>query len=155
MITHVKKYGIIALMAILFTAFSFSVVEVFDEAPEYGDFCEIERAVMPLENRSNLTKDNLCYNGYETAMKQHRMVGFIITAILGLVAVIAGMYASSKRNVIDWIYSGLLIGGIITITFGTMSYFRDMGRFVRPVILLAEMALIAWVALRTAKKKIK
>lgn len=155
MIIHVKKYGIIALMAILFTAFSFSIVEVFDESPEYGDFCEIERAVMPLENRSDITKDNLCYEGYEAAMKQHRMAGFIITAILGLIAVIAGMYATSKKEVVDWIYSGLLIGGIITITFGTMSYFRDMGRFVRPVILLAEMILIAWVALRTSNKKRK
>jgi len=152
MIVHVKKYGIIALMAILFTAFSFSIVDVVKERPDYQDFCPIEaRQVMKINE--SIPIDNTCHTGYDEAWKQHRKVGFIITGILGIIAIIAGMYATSKKEVLDWIYSGLLIGGMLTLTFGTISYFRDMSRFAKPIILLVEMAIIAWVAIITTKKR--
>ena len=65
------------------------------------------------------------------------------------------MYAKSKKEVIEWIYSGFLIGGIASIFLGTTSYFQDMGRFVKPFILLAEMALVIWIAVKTYEGKKK
>lgn len=94
-----------------------------------------------------------CNTAYDEARKKHRLVGFIITSILGIIAIISGMYVSSKTEVIEWIYSGILIGGILSIFIGTISYFQDMGRYVKPFVLLIEIILIIWVAIRTSLKK--
>ena len=154
MIEHVKKYGIIAIIAILFTAFSFSIIEVVIEAPEYEDYCEI--VLEPVEEPTSeevLKRDKYCRDGFDEAQEHYRMIGFIITGILGLAAILVGIYSKSKVAVVEWIYSGLIIGGIITIFFGTVSYFDDMHRYVRPLILLVEMALIIFVAVKTYSKK--
>ena len=39
MITHVKKCGVIIIIAILFTFFSFSIVDLVMENPRYEDYC--------------------------------------------------------------------------------------------------------------------
>ena len=96
---------------------------------------------------------NLCFGEYENAQKDHRLVGFIVTGILGVIAIIVGLYVKSKSEIVEGIYSGFLIGGIISITIGTMSYFPHMGRFIRPVVLLVEIILIVLIALKTATKK--
>lgn len=186
MLEKVKKYGVIIIIAILFATFSFSIVDVVMEKPDYDDFCymqakpvvrdsgidcadaespsEIEveecrarNGIMESErdSRGCITgyECNTCYGEYEEARKQHRLVGFIVTGILGLIAIIVGLYAKSKKDVVEGIYSGFLIGGIASIAIGTMSYFHDMGRFVRPVVLLIEIALIILIALKTAAKK--
>ena len=68
-------------------------------------------------------------------------------------AVLVGLFARSKEEVVEWIYSGFLIGGILSIIFGTISYFGDMGRFVKPIVLIVELGLIIFIALRVGKKK--
>ncbi len=39
--------------------------------------------------------------------------------------------------------------------FGTISYFMDMGRFIKPIVLLVEIGLIILIAVKTigGKKK--
>ena len=174
-------------MAILFTTFSFSLVDVVIEQPEYNDFCAMEGKPFRPEQRNLNCPDfqeassekgtacakkdgfieyeynekgcpieykcNICRGGFEEASKNHRLIGFIIVSLIGIIAIVAGMYLTTKTEIVEWIYSGILIGGIANIFIGTMSYFRDMGRYIKPFILLIEMALIIWVAIRTSKKK--
>jgi hypothetical protein len=151
---HIKKYGIIIVIAVLFALLSFSIVDVILENPKYEDFCEIEIA-KPFEERTALeiNKDQECRTKFEVANRQHRLVGFIVTSILGVLAIVAGLYGKSKEKVVEWIFSGILIGGILSIIFGTMSYFGDMGRFVKPIVLILEIALIILIALKAGKKK--
>jgi len=92
---------------------------------------------------------------YEGAMKRFRTMSFIITSAIGLIAVFVGLYARSDQDVIEWIYAGLLIGGILAIFSGTASYFNDMGRFLRPIVLFIEIALIVFVSLKTSGTKKK
>ena len=190
MITNVKKYGIIVIIAILFTFFCFSIVDLVMENPRYDDYCgnkyanrpypvkvdvdNIECESLAVPENEQLECDsqngfiqfsfdengcqkeyecNTCNVKLEIDQKQYRLIGFIITSILGVFAIIVGLYSKSKDDVIQWIYSGFLIGGIITVFIGTMSYFHDMGRFVKPFVLLAEMILIIWIAIKTSKKK--
>tara|TARA_Y100000310_G_scaffold286452_1_gene310608 strand:- start:298 stop:852 length:555 start_codon:yes stop_codon:yes gene_type:complete len=94
-----------------------------------------------------------CRINYDQARKEHRLIGFVITSILGVLAILGGLYGKGKDEVVEWIYSGFLIGGILTVAFGTISYFGDMGRFVKPIVLIVEMALIIFIALRVGKKK--
>ncbi len=189
MLEKVKKYGIIAIIAILFTAFSFSIVDVIVQPPEYQDYCSMYDNMYPLKQESTKCTEiayadssfeksctseggrvvydydpygcptgfecSTCDREFNDAGKQHRLIGFIITGIIGVAAILVGMYTRSKNDVVEWIYSGLLIGGILSIFIGTMSYFHDMGRFVKPFILLAEMGLITWIAIRTSSRRKK
>jgi len=188
MLGKVKKYSVIIIMAILFTAFSFSIVDLIFPRPDYEDFCSQNSFIArPLEKGAecnvidvpeqdlddcNSRKGfieysydsngcpesytcNTCTAELDEAGKDYRLKGFIITSIMAVIAIIIGLYVSSKMEVVEWIFSGFLIGGIMTLAFGTISYFRDMGRFVKPVILLCEMGIIIWIAVRIAIKSAK
>ncbi|MBN2423148.1 hypothetical protein JXB41_08045 [Candidatus Woesearchaeota archaeon] len=187
MLSKVKKYSIIIIIAILFTLFCFSVVDVIVEEPDYNDFCEPKYGyVRPLAEKLNCSyakepseaemedcrkrggeisynyneegcpvtyECETCHKEHEEAGRQYRLIGFIVTSIMGVLAIIIGMYATSKKDVIEWLFSGLLIGGILSVFFGTVSYFRDMGRYVKPFVLLGEIVLIIWIAVKTSRKK--
>ena len=180
MLNKVKKYAIILVIAVLFTLFSFSIVDVIVEKPQYDDFCNynMPRAVMPVDKPANCSDINIsdveckgqiqysydaygcatsyecntCNLEYDEASSDHRFIGFIVTSIIGLLAVVVGLYAKSRKEVIEWIYSGIMIGGVMSILIGTMMYFSDMGRYVKPIVLLAEIILIILIAIKTAKK---
>jgi len=183
MLEFVKKYGVIAIIAVLFAFFSFSIVDLVMEEPQYSRYCEPIAKPIVAPNR-NCTMEappefmrdcetqggyvefqydssgcavsyicNTCYAKDEAARKQHRMIGFIVTSIMGLIAIIIGLYVRSKEDVVEWVISGLLIGGLITVFAGTVSYFGDMDRFARPVVLLLEIALIIFVAVKTSRRK--
>ena len=121
------------------------------------DACNAKKGMIEYEYDESGCPDsfkcNTCRGVYEEAGKGYRLISFIIVSIIGIIAMIVGMYITSKNEVVEWVYSGILIGGIANIFIGTMSYFRDMGRFVKPFILLIEMALIIWVAIKISKKK--
>jgi hypothetical protein len=96
-------------------------------------------------------KCNTCSASMEDAMKRYNLNVFIIVSIMGVIAIIAGMYAKAKVEVVEWVYSGILIGGIAAVFIATMMYFGDMSRYAKPFVLLIEMGLIVWVAVRTTK----
>lgn len=98
---------------------------------------------------------NTCSVKYDDARKSYNLNVFIIVSIMGVIAIIAGMYAKTKIEVLEWIFSGILIGGIAAIFVATMMYFGDMSRYAKPFVLLVEMALIIWVAVRTTKNIVK
>jgi hypothetical protein len=187
MLDKIKKIGVIIVIAILFSMFCFSLVDVAMERPNYSDYCDEKPVPLrpiqkdmecpALEEPSSLERAecsktdgniefnydnsgcpvsyecNTCRGGYEEASENYRLIAFIISTLLGISAVIAGMYIKSDNEIVEWVYAGIVIGGIATIFIGTMQYFGDMGRFIKPFILLAVIALIIWVAVRTAKKK--
>ncbi len=94
-----------------------------------------------------------CMVGFNDASKQHRLLGFIVTSVFGVIAILIGLYSKSKEDVVEWIFSGVLIGGILSVIFGTISYFMDMGRFVKPIVLIVELGLIILIALKVTKNK--
>ena len=75
---------------------------------------------------------------------------------MGLIALIAGLYLPKKKNPInEWVGSGFLLGGILTILVGTVRYFGDMGRYARPIIILVELVLVIYLAYRKLGDKKK
>ncbi|MAG08477.1 hypothetical protein CMO89_03315 [Candidatus Woesearchaeota archaeon] len=190
MLELVKKIAVIIVIATLYGFFSFSIVDMVIEEPDYEDFCPmkpapvrrtiseeqecpsfIEPTEADFEDCNEREGDiqylrdefgcresfecNTCRGVYEEAGKEHRLYGFIITSILGVLAIIISLYIKSKTDVVEWVFSGFLIGGIVSIFIGTISYFHDMGRFIKPFILLAEIALIIFIAVKTAMKQKK
>ena len=187
MLELVKKIAVIIVIAILYGFFSFSIVDMVIERPDYEDFCPMRtvplRKAIPEEqdcpsfiepteaeiNDCNKRKGDIqyisdssgctesfecstCRTLHEEAEKEHSFYGFIITSILGVLAIIVGLYVKSKTDIVEGIFSGFLIGGIVSIFIGTTTYFRYMDRFVKPFILLAEIALIIFIAVKTAMR---
>ncbi|MFW6231406.1 MAG: hypothetical protein ACOC32_05280 [Nanoarchaeota archaeon] len=93
-----------------------------------------------------------CSIRYDKAREKHRLISFIITSVLGLAAILTCLHINSKNEMVEWIYSGFTLGGLASIFVGTISYFGDMSVYIRPIVLLAEMALVIWVALRVQKR---
>ena len=182
---NVKRYGIILTIAVLFSVFSFSIIDLIIEQPEYSDYCnDTYRSInikeedcanysIPQEdiiecNNINGNIDyiyesnclignfcNTCFLEYDAAMIEHKRVGFIVTSLLGLISVISTLYITSKKEFIEWIYSGFMIGGIITIFIGTMSYFNYMNLIMKPFVMIAEIGLIIWVTIKTSTRNNK
>jgi hypothetical protein len=183
MLEKVKKLGVVAIIAILFALFSFSLVDLISERPDYIDFCDEfetprklaiaencpivdepseDQRISCRESKGSVTytydgngcsigwECNNCRGLFEESSKEHRFIGFIVTSILGVLAILVGLYSKGKEEV-GWIFSGILIGGILSVAVGTISYFEDMGRFVKPIILIIEMALIIFIALKSRK----
>ncbi|MFP4111521.1 MAG: hypothetical protein ACLFPQ_02160 [Candidatus Woesearchaeota archaeon] len=90
-----------------------------------------------------------CSSEYQAALSNYRMVMFLVSSFLGLLAVIAGLYMKPKNDIMEWIYSGFIIGGLASIFIGTVSYFNDMDRLLRPLVMIAEIALVIWVGIKT------
>jgi hypothetical protein len=189
MLEKIKKIGIIIIIAILFSTFSFSIVDLVIERPNYEDYCGFEGIkaqplirdtakecsgfIGPTESEQKECNDqrgyieytydengcatkfscNTCSAKYQDASDKQRLMGFIITSIIGIMAIIVGMYMKSGNEIMEWVFSGILIGGIATVFISTVSYYSKLDRFVKPIILLIEMGLIIWVAIRTSKKK--
>ncbi len=71
---------------------------------------------------------------------------------MGIVAILFGLYMKTDQEVVEWVYSGILIGGIISVFIGTMMYFGDMNRFAKPIVLFFEIALVVWIAVKTSRR---
>lgn len=97
---------------------------------------------------------NTCYRDLDRANERYNLFVFIVSAITGLGALIAGLYLPQKSNPInEWVGSGFLLGGLFTIAVGTMRYFGDMGRYMRPVVIFIELALVIYLAYKKLGKK--
>jgi hypothetical protein len=97
---------------------------------------------------------NTCYIDLELANERYNLIVFIVCAIAGLGALITGLYLPQQRNPInEWVGSGFLLGGILTILVGTIRYFGDMGRYTRPIVILIELVLVIYLAYKKLGKK--
>lgn len=95
-----------------------------------------------------------CYKEYDQANQKYNLVVFIISAITGLIALVVGLHLPEKKNPInEWIGSGFLLGGMLTIFVGTVRYFGEMGRYTRPIVILVELALVIYLAYKKLGKK--
>ena len=93
-----------------------------------------------------------CQNEYDTAREEHSFVVFIISAIFALIAIIIAFYLPTSSRLNEWIGTGFLLGGLLTLFFGTIMVFGDLHRFVKPPIILAELILVIFLAYKKIKK---
>ena len=98
---------------------------------------------------------NTCDNDLRQVQDQHDFVLFLISSVLGLVAIAIGLYLPLKNELNEWIGSGFMLGGLFTLFFGTAVYYMKMGRFVRPAILLAELLIVIYISYKKLSKKDK
>jgi hypothetical protein len=180
----VRRIVVIFVIAILFTILVNVSIEAVKPKPEYNDYCNEKFAqpairqetcpeILPTkamldscEGRINYHYDShgcpaeafcdSCSINYDAAQARYNLVVFIVSAITGLIALIIGLYLPHKKNPInEWVGSGFLLAGLLTILIGTARYFDDMGRYTRPVIIFIELVLFIYLTYKKLGSKRK
>jgi hypothetical protein len=91
-------------------------------------------------------KCDFCSKQYNDAMQVYddgSLIIFIILAVLGLIAVIIGIYLP-----VDYIGAGLMFGGMITMFYATIRYFGSLSKMLRALVILVELLIIMWIAFK-------
>ena len=101
-----------------------------------------------------------CQFEYDNARERYNQYVFYISAILSLLAIFVGLYLPAEQNTLnEWIGTGFMLGGAFSLIVGTVRTFTDLGRYIRPIIILLELILVIYIAykkvsnLRSDKKK--
>ncbi len=165
----VKQVGITLTIAVLFSVFVFTSIEAVYPSPSYGDYCD-ERQPSPVmkdscgsvdqEKIQNCTEQggepryeyndsgcrvdmtcSMCRQAYERAQDRRDITGFIAAALLGIIAIIAVL----ALDLLPEITYGVILGGLATLFTATSMHFNALHRWVRPLILLAELALVIYL----------
>jgi hypothetical protein len=96
---------------------------------------------------------NYCNVELQKDQEKYNMVVFIISSIMALIAIAVGMLLpTDTNNLNEWIGTGFLLGGLITLFIGTARYYNDMARILRPIVLFLELALVIFLAYKKLKK---
>ena len=96
---------------------------------------------------------NTCQYAFDQATKAHDYVLFLVNSIMGLIAIALGLYLPLAKNPLNqWISTGFMLGGLISLFTGTVIYFSELGRYVRPVVIFVELALVVYIAYKKIKK---
>ena len=94
-----------------------------------------------------------CNNYLQKAQEKYRLIVFIVSSIMALIAIAVGlMLPVHKKPINEWIGTGFLLGGLITLFIGTIRYYEDMTRILRPIVMLLELALVIFLAYKKLKK---
>ena len=90
-----------------------------------------------------------CYEEYDAAREQYYRVLFYVSAVLSLIAIFVALNLPTnkkKTSIHEWVGTGLLLGGAFVLLFGTVQGFNSLDRFVKPIVILAELVLVIYLA---------
>ncbi len=148
----IRKYGLILVIAVLYTFFVHTLIDAVLDNPRYEDFCPIE--LKSLGEEFNDTEYQNCQAKLDDARQYFELRVFIISAVLGLVSIIIGLMLPYEKNILnEWIGSGLLFGGLFSLFVGTIRSFGQIGEVWRPIIMLFELILVIFLAYRLYGRK--
>jgi predicted signal transduction protein with EAL and GGDEF domain len=94
-----------------------------------------------------------CQEEFDDAHEKYRFVLFLVSSIAGVIAILFGLYYSKSTEFWEVFKAGLVLGGLISLFFGTIVYYNDMARFIKPLVILAEIIIVLLVTYRFIKKK--
>lgn len=88
-----------------------------------------------------------CMKDLEEKRTPYNRNVFIITVILGISAIILGVYLNLSS-----VSSGLMGGGVLTMLYGALRYWADMDEYLRFIILAVVFAVLIWIGYNKIKK---
>ena len=91
-----------------------------------------------------------CVKEYYEASSNFNKNIFYILAILGIIAILVGLFLPDK---LDPISSGLVFAGILVLAQGTIRVFGDLGKTPRVIVLGIELVLLVWIGYKRIIKK--
>lgn len=92
-----------------------------------------------------------CNRDYQYANEKYSRDLFYITAPIGLLMIILGLYLPVS---IDAIAGGLLLGGILTMIQITMRIFGNLGKWPRVILLGLELGIVIWIGIKKVHGKL-
>lgn len=96
---------------------------------------------------------DMCRKGYDEKREHYGFWSFIISSIAALIAIAIGLFLPAKKNTLnEWVGTGFVLGGLITLFVGTARYYGDLHRIVRPIILFIELVIVIYIAYKKLKK---
>ncbi len=164
----VKKTLLTIAIALIFVFFVGYGIEVFHDSPNNEDYCpkiwdlktksECESAggrwgeeiKEPVPKPSVCSNRIGCYEEFQAAQNKHDKIVFITALIVGLIAVVVGV----KLNR-DSISTGILAGGVLSILYGTIRYWRHANDILKFVFLGAALAVLIWLGYKKFDKRKK
>jgi len=127
-----------------------------EPTPEERENCT-NGDLAPVYSENNCIKSyrcETCNKEFEDAESKYNFKIFLITALLGLVAIILGVYLPKEINSLnEWIGTGFMFGGLISVFIGTARFFGDMHKAIRPIILLIELIIVILITYKKLKEK--
>jgi|SRR3989338_604110 len=94
---------------------------------------------------------NYCQRDFDNANQKYNFYFFIISSILALVAIGIGLSLPANVSLNEWIATGFMLGGLVTLFFGTFRYYEYLGRYVKPVVILAELLIVIFLSYKKLK----
>ena len=89
---------------------------------------------------------NFCQRDFDAANQKYNLYFFIFSSILAVVAIGIGLVLPTKNSLNEWIATGFILGGLITLFFGTFRYYQYLGRYVKPVVIFVELLLVIFLS---------
>jgi len=92
---------------------------------------------------------DFCQRDLDAANEKHYFIEFIISAVFALIAILVGLYLPSKNGDLnEWVGTGFMLGGLITLFTGTAMVYGELHRVVKPVVILAELIIVLYLTYR-------
>ena len=95
---------------------------------------------------------SFCNKDYNTAKEKYEWMYFLISSIMAIIAIVAGLLVPNK-GVWEMVSSGFMLGGLIALFVGTGTYFGSMNRILKPFVMAIEIAIVIFVAWVKLSKK--
>ncbi|MFH1802571.1 MAG: hypothetical protein ABH864_03910 [archaeon] len=158
-------------IVIVFALTLWQGIEAFHPTPEYEDFCEDFRTREIIETPQQCEtvggqwqpyegpkapdgtsgwcdRDFACTEDWEAARDAHSQIVFIVSLIVGILALLIGYFILS----IEPVGSALIASGVWSIFWGSVINWRNFTEAWRFVLLILVLILLIWLAIRTTKK---
>lgn len=162
MITDYRKAVLAIIIAILFTFFVQATVDAIATQPDYNDFCgdldrpdRINEDISEAEWEEYRQQEEACREELDNARESYNLVVFIVSAVAGVIAIIAALNIPVNDNIGITISTGILLGGLLTLFVGTIRGWSGIDEVIRPLVLLAELLLVIYLAYKTLGEKSK
>lgn len=89
---------------------------------------------------------NFCQRDFDNANQKYNLIFFILSSVLAIVAIGIGLLLPTKNSLNEWIATGFMLGGLVTLFFGTFRYYEYLGRFVKPIVILVELLIVIYLS---------
>ena len=92
---------------------------------------------------------DFCQRDLNAANEKHAFIEFIISSIFALIALLIGLYLPTRKSDLnEWVGTGFMLGGLITLFAGTAMVYGELHRVIKPIIILAELLIVLYLAYR-------
>lgn len=106
-------------------------------------------ATVPVTAQGYCETRSACYEDFQLIMSRHDKIVFIVAAIFGVLAIIAGMILK-KEGVND----GFVAGGILLILYGTIRYWQHADDVLKFVLLGLVLGALVWIGYKKLDQRL-